>query len=170
MRVCFYLIAATTVLLSRVDVVFAVSDRGHAPISTKNSVDSLSVTNGRDRFLRTTNIIKDGEAGSEYDSDDDTEGEERNIQDLISRASFKTLDKVAEDLPGVPGAAKYLNGQNDELLKTIAARKWTPETMKAELGIAAKKASTSRDQLKYDSDYLLYRAYKKFWNERRAQA
>ncbi|KAG7382419.1 hypothetical protein PHYBOEH_010483 [Phytophthora boehmeriae] len=139
----------------------------------RTSVDSISVFNGKSggkRFLRPTDAVKDEDNESEYDSDDDTEDEERGIQDLIRRVSYNTLDDVAGDLTGVPGAAKYLNGQNDELLKAIAARKWTPETMKAELGIAAKKASTSKDQLKYDPDYLLYRAYKKFWDDRRAQA
>ncbi|KAG7387604.1 hypothetical protein PHYBOEH_008178 [Phytophthora boehmeriae] len=126
----------------------------------KTSVDSVSVINDNsdgNRFLRITEKAKDAEAKSEseYDSDDDTEDEERGIQDLVRRVSYNTLDDVAGDLAGVPGAAKYLNGQNDELLKTIAARKWTPETMKAELGIAAKntkRGSTDLGQWKPIAD------------------
>ncbi|KAG7387605.1 hypothetical protein PHYBOEH_008179 [Phytophthora boehmeriae] len=168
MRVSFCLIAVVAVLLARVD---AVSDGGHPALSATTSVDPVAVVHGNSaakRFLRTRETFEDEEAESE--DDDDTEDEERGIQDLIRKVSFKQLDDVAGDLVSVPGAVKYLNGQNDELLKTIAAKKWTPQSMKDQLGIAAKKATATKDQLKSDPDYLLYRAFKKFWNERRATA
>ncbi|KAG7394190.1 hypothetical protein PHYBOEH_005554 [Phytophthora boehmeriae] len=170
MRINFFLFAAATVLFVESGSVSAVSDEGHTALSTKDSVSIIHAKSGVNRFLRTTETVNDEEAGSEYDSDDDTEGEERNIHELIRSSSFKTLDKLAEELAGVPGVVKYFKQQNDELFKAIAAKKWTPEAMKTELGIAAKIANTPKDRLKYDADYLLYRAYEKFWNARRAQA
>ncbi|KAG7393066.1 hypothetical protein PHYBOEH_006189 [Phytophthora boehmeriae] len=164
MRVCCFLLVA--VLLATVEVVSAVSNGGNARLSKLTSVDSVSAARGNsdgNRLLRTRGVVKEEQDESDYDSDDDTKDEERNIHELLRKVSFKQLDDVAKDLVNVPGAAKYIKGQNEELFRKIA-KDWTPQTLSAKLGIAEKKARMTKIQLKSDPDYLFAREFTKFYN------
>ncbi|KAG7386421.1 hypothetical protein PHYBOEH_008691 [Phytophthora boehmeriae] len=171
MRVSFFVVAAATVLLAVPDAASAVSDADHAALSKLTTVNSVNNAHGNgNRFLRSTKTIEDVDDELEDDYEEDSEEEERSIHDLIRKIPYPTLDDVAGDLVNVKGALKYLISDNDELFKVIAANKWTPETMKEKLGIAAKKARMTKKQLEFDGDYRLYRHYKEFWNARKAQA
>ncbi|RLN49739.1 hypothetical protein BBJ29_010132 [Phytophthora kernoviae] len=141
------------------------------------SVHSASVINGNgggNRFLRTSKVIEDGDNDSEEDLEDDTEDnsedEERGLLDVLKNASLKNIDDLADDLSAIPGMAKCIKDETNETLKLIAALKWTPDDMALKLGIAEKKATMSKDVLKNDPDYLLWRHYSKFWDARRAKA
>ncbi|KAG7388592.1 hypothetical protein PHYBOEH_007790 [Phytophthora boehmeriae] len=166
MRVSCFLFAVAAVLLTSVDTASGVSPTDLSPLS---ALDSAPVVYGN-RFLRVRETIEDEEVESKYDSEDNSEEEERGIVDLIKSISFDKLDDVAKDLRGTPGAAKYIQGENTELFKAIAARKWTPESMAEKFGIAAKKAAKTKEQLKFDPEYQLWKHFRKFWNARKAQA
>ncbi|KAG7388593.1 hypothetical protein PHYBOEH_007791 [Phytophthora boehmeriae] len=177
MRASFFFIAATLLL----SVVSAVPDPDHTALSKITPVNSVdSAHDIGNRFLRSTKVAEDegsdsedesesAEDGSEFDSEDDSDKEERSLHDLVRNTHFHQLDDVAGDLASVPGALKKIQADNEEIFKSIAANKWKPESLKVELGIAEKKAWMHKDQLMKNGDYLLYRAYKKFWNERKGQ-
>ncbi|KAG7388591.1 hypothetical protein PHYBOEH_007789 [Phytophthora boehmeriae] len=170
MRVNRFLFAVATICLASFDAFTAVGATDLAAQSKLASVNSVDGVHGHgNRFLRSTKP-EDEDDGLEIDYEEDSEEEERSIHDLIRKIPYSTLDDVAGDLVKVLGAAKHLNTDNNELFKAIAARKWTPQDMKEKLNIAAKRMSMTKDQLKYDADYLLYRHYKAFWNARKAEA
>ncbi|KAG7383335.1 hypothetical protein PHYBOEH_009955 [Phytophthora boehmeriae] len=159
MRTSCFLFAAAASYLTIFGYAAGVSALGHTALSNTASVKSGDVV----RFLRTRKTIEDD------DSEDDYEGEERGLHDLVRSISYNKLDDVAEALGAAPGASKFLKQDITKLFKTIAAKKWTPESMADELGIAAKIASKSA-ALKFDPDYLLWVQYTKFWNARTAKA
>ncbi|KAG7380770.1 hypothetical protein PHYBOEH_011330 [Phytophthora boehmeriae] len=179
MRTSFFLLGAATVLLARVDSVFAVFDEDHAALSTLTSVDADSAVYGNrdgNRFLGTTETVEDDEDEVEDDSDDDTEDEERNVlakfatlDDMIRAASYKELDDVAKKVAGVKGTNNMMAHLDDSVENTlllIAAGKVTPKALDEKLNVAAKTHGVPDDQFRFIPEYLLSQAYKNLWVKR----
>ncbi|RLN53785.1 hypothetical protein BBJ29_008622 [Phytophthora kernoviae] len=141
-----FLLATATALLASSNAVSAARDVDHAALSKMSSLNPMdsvdSVQGNGNQFLRTSKAIEDdddSEEDLEDDTKDDSDDEERGLLDVVKHASLKFIDDLAGDLVAVPGAVKYVTGENMEVFKAIAG----------------KHATMTKAALKKDADYQL---------------
>ncbi|OWZ16917.1 RxLR effector protein [Phytophthora megakarya] len=161
MHISCYLSAVVAIVFVSFDAVTAANGADQENLVSEKS--TIPGNGGVKRLLRTSKTVEEDKKNGVKD---EVEDEER-MQFTLSKfknISPESIKVVAADVSKVRGGYKHIKSENEQLLKLVAAHRWTPDDIEMKLS-----TFSSQFDLTPEEAQIFAKVYRKFWDARKAE-